>query len=145
MAISEGQAALRNNPNLIEALNLLAYIYAFNEDFESIAEIFKFWHEKGLTNEREKLLFFLTYISETKAINREKLQEILEETKIDGGDLMQTLAQQLRQEGRQEGMQQGMQKAKIEMAKQMLLDKMSIKMVAKYTGLTEKELKKLLH
>jgi hypothetical protein len=138
----------------------------------SILEIFKFWHEKGFTADKDKVMFCMTYISETKDIDQDKLKKILEESSINGGDIMPTLAQRLREEGMQmgieKGMQQGMQKgmqkgiqkgiqkgmqqgkqegwqeAKIETAKQMLLDKMSIKVVAKYTGLKEKELKALL-
>jgi predicted transposase/invertase (TIGR01784 family) len=133
----------RDNVFLLTALSLMKS--AFNKDIGTIAEIFRFWCEKGFTKEKDKVLFFLTYISETKDIDQGKLKKILEETKIDGGDLMQTLAQRLRQEGKQEGMQLGKQEARIETAKQMLLDKMSVKVVAKYTGLSEKELKKLLH
>ena len=110
-------------------------------------------------------MFCMTYISETKEIDQDKLKKILEESSINGGDIMPTLAQRLREEGMQMGIEKGMQKgiqkgiqkgmqqgkqegrqeAKIETAKQMLLDKMSIKIVAKYTGLKEKELKALLH
>ena len=131
----------------------------------SILEIFKFWHEKGFTADKDKVMFCMTYISETKEIDQDKLKKILEESSINGGDIMPTLAQRLREEGMQMGIEKGMQKgiqkgiqkgmqqgkqegrqeAKIETAKQMLLDKMSIKIVAKYTGLKEKELKALLH
>lgn len=70
----------------------------FNNDLESIAEKFKFWREKGFANDTDKALFFLTYISETRDISHESLKEIWEQSHIDGGDLMPTLAQRLRDE-----------------------------------------------
>ena len=151
----EKNAGLRDNVFLLTALALMKS--AFNEDVETILELFKFWHEKGFAGDKDKIMLFLTYISETKDIDQDKLKKILEESRIDGGDIMPTLAQRLRQEGiqegrqegRQEGMREGMregiQKGKLETAKQMLLDKMSIKTIAKYTGFTEEELKALLH
>ena len=147
----EKNAGLRDNVFLLTALALMKS--AFNEDVETIVEIFKFWHEKGFSGDKDKILFFLTYISETKDIDQDKLKKILDESRINGGDIMPTLAQRLRQEGMQEGiqkgiqkgMQEGIQKGKLETAKQMLLDNMSIKTIAKYTGFTEEELKALLH
>jgi len=50
---------------------------------------------------------------------------------------MQTIAQQLKDEG--------MEKKAKETAKQMLLDNIPIEKVVKYTGLTEKEVKVLMH
>ena len=65
---------------------------------------------------------------------------MLEESKIEGGDIMQTLAQQLKREGKREGMEV---KAK-ETAKRMLEDGLPIETISKYTGLTEKEVKALM-
>jgi hypothetical protein len=50
---------------------------------------------------------------------------------------MQTLAQQLEKKGKEI-------KAK-ETAKQMLLDNFTVDQIIKYTGLTEKEIKALMH
>jgi hypothetical protein len=58
---------------------------------------------------------------------------MLVESKIDGGDIMPTLAQQLIKEG------------KHETAKRMQLDNFSIEKVIKYTGLTEHDVKKLMN
>ena len=62
---------------------------------------------------------------------------MLDENKIDGGDIMQTLAQQLKREGKKE--------EKLETARRMLLDDFPIEKVIKYTGLTEKEVKALMN
>jgi predicted transposase/invertase (TIGR01784 family) len=101
----------------------------------------KFWHEKGFTGEKDKILFFLTYISETKDIDPEELKKILEDTKIRGGDFMPTLAQRLRDEGKEQWMKEG----KLETARRMLNDSISVENVVKYTGLTEQEVRTLMH
>ena len=87
----------------------------------------KFWHEKGFTGEKD--------------IDPEELKKILEDTKIRGGDFMPTLAQRLRDEGKE----QWMKEEKIETARRMLNDNVSIENVVKYTGLTEKEVRALMH
>ncbi|MCP4668136.1 MAG: Rpn family recombination-promoting nuclease/putative transposase, partial [Deltaproteobacteria bacterium] len=98
-------ASLKQNIFTLTALALMKS--ASNDDLESILQIFKFWHEKGFVKDKDNMLFFMEYISETKDIDQERLENILEETKIEGGDLMPTLAQRLRDEGRQEGIQTG--------------------------------------
>ena len=64
---------------------------------------------------------------------------------------MQTIAEQLREEGIKIGeknmqtiAQQLKKEEKLETAKRMLLDNISIEKVIKYTGLTEKEVKALM-
>ncbi|MCK4761531.1 MAG: hypothetical protein KAW12_04965, partial [Candidatus Aminicenantes bacterium] len=114
---------------------------ASNQDIEAIRGIFKFWYEKGFLKEKEKILFFLTYISETKDMAPEKLEKILKESEIEGGDIMPTLAQRLRDEGKEKGMKEG----KTETARRMLNDDFSIESIVKYTGLTKKEINALMH
>lgn len=83
----------------------------------------------------------------------DKLQEKLKESKIEGGDLVPSLAQRLREEGREQGervgvkkgMEKGEKKKAKETARRMLTDDLPIENIAKYTGLTEKEVKELLH
>jgi predicted transposase/invertase (TIGR01784 family) len=130
---------LKDNVFLLTALALMKS--AGNEEFEPVHEIFKFWHEKGFTREKDKILFFLMYISETKDIDPDKLKKILEDTKIRGGDIMPTLAQRLRDEGKEQWMKEG----KIEAARRMLNDNVSIENIVKYTGLTEQEVRALMH
>ena len=48
-----------------------------------------------------------------------------------------------KKEGKEEGKKEGEKTAKIEMAKQMLLDDESIDKIIKYTKLSEKEIEKL--
>jgi predicted transposase/invertase (TIGR01784 family) len=100
----------------------------------------KFWHEKGFTGEKDKILFFLTYISETKDIDPEELKKILEDTKIRGGDFMPTLAQRLRDEGKQEGVKVG----KLETAKELLKNGVDINIIARATGFSREEIEKLV-
>ena len=76
------------------------------------------------------------------------MSTILEESDIEGGEIMQTLAQRLRDEGKkigyEKGEKKGEKKAKFETAKRMLNDRLPIESIAKYTGLTEKEIKALM-
>ncbi len=130
---------LKDNVFLLTALALMKSVG--NEEFEPVREIFKFWHEKGFTREKDKILFFLMYISETKDIDPDRLKKILEDTKIRGGDIMPTLAQRLRNEGKE----QWMKEEKIETARRMLNDNVSIENIVKYTGLTEQEVRALMH
>ncbi len=69
---------------------------------------------------------------------------MLEESKIDGGEIMQTLAQQLKKEGKKEGIKEGIKEGKKETAKRMLLNDFSVEQVITATGLTEKEVKALM-
>jgi predicted transposase/invertase (TIGR01784 family) len=71
----------------------------------------------------------------------EQLKKTLEECKIEGGDIMPSLAQRLIEQGIEQGTAN---KAK-ETARQMLNDDIPIERIIKYTGLTEKEIKELLN
>jgi predicted transposase/invertase (TIGR01784 family) len=137
--LSEANRELKDNVFLLTALVLMKS--AYNEDMETIRAIFKFWHEKGFIKDKEKILFFLSYISYTRDISLDELKKTLEESNIEGGDLMPSLAQQLKKEGRKEGKKE----EKLETAKRMLLDDISIEKVIRYTGLTEKEIKSLMN
>lgn len=151
----EKNGGLRDNVFLLTAVTLMKS--AFNEDFESIREIFKFWHDSGFIRDRENMLFFLAYLSETKDIDPGKLKEILEESKINGGELMPTLAQRLRDEGKEkwmnvgkekwmnEGKEIGINEGKLETARRMLNEDFTIEQIVKLTGLTEEEVRRLLH
>jgi predicted transposase/invertase (TIGR01784 family) len=130
---AERNKDLRDNVFLLTALALMKY--AYTEEAEGIEEIFRFWREKGFTEDIEDIVFFLIYISETKNISQDQLKKMLDQSKIDGGEIMQTLADRLRNEGKKE--------VKVETAKRMLIDGVSIENIVKYTGLKEKEIKKL--
>jgi predicted transposase/invertase (TIGR01784 family) len=161
--MSEKNKALGENVFLLSALALMKC--AFRDDWDAIREIFKFWHEKGFTRNLEKMMLFLVYITETKDVNPEILKKILEEAKIEGGKIMPTLAQRWKDEGRKEGIEMGMLKGmntgmktgmkegmksgmkaeRLKTAKRMLNDNLSIEAIAKYTNLTEKEVRALMH
>ena len=49
----------------------------------------------------------MRYISQTQKVDRDKLKKMLDENKMDGGEIMQTLAQQLREEGIKIGERRG--------------------------------------
>jgi predicted transposase/invertase (TIGR01784 family) len=98
------------------------------------------------------VVFFLTYLTETKDIKPEKLKEMLEESKIEGGDIMPTLAERWKNEGRNEGRKEGKEKwmkvgkkeGKLETAKELMKNGVPINIIAKSTGFTTKELEKLI-
>ena len=139
----ESNRDLKDNVFLFTTLVLMKA--AFKNDAEAILEIFNFWYEKGLLENKEMVLFFLAYISHTQELDREQLKKMLVESKIDGGDMMPTLAQQLKNEGIKEGIKEGEKKEKLETARRMLMDNFSLEQVIKYTGLTEKEIKALMN
>jgi predicted transposase/invertase (TIGR01784 family) len=65
-------------------------------------------------------------------------------SEIDVGEIMETLGQRLREEGRREAEYKSWKKVLFEVAKRMLEDELPIESIAKYTGLTEKEIKALM-
>ena len=113
--------------------------YAYTEESEGIEEIFRFWHEKGFTEDIEDIVFFLIYISETKNISRDRLKKMLEKSKIDGGNIMETLADRLRSEGKREGKREG----KEETAKELIKRGVDMDIIEGATGLSREELEKL--
>jgi len=101
------------------------------------------------------VVFFLEYVSQTQDISRDQLKRLLDESKIDGGEIMPTLAQQMKEEFREEfiqtlgpqlkdeGKKEGREELAIETAKKMLADGLPIETISKYTGLMEKEIERL--
>ena len=138
---TERNKELKDNVFLLTALAVMKY--AYTNETVGIEEIFRFWHEKGFTKDIEDIMFFLIYISKTKKIDMKQLDKMLEKSKIDGGEIMQTLADRLRSEGIKIGEERGKKRGKVETAKRMLIDGVSIENIVKYTGLKEKEIEKL--
>jgi predicted transposase/invertase (TIGR01784 family) len=88
---------------------------------------------------------------------------MLDESKIDGGEIMPTLARQMKEEfkeefmetigpqlkdegkreGKREGKKEGMEEMAINAAKKMLEDGLPIETISKYTGLMVKEIERL--
>jgi len=92
---AESNKELKENVFLFTAMVLMKA--AYKNDMEAIREIFRFWHERGFTENKEIVLFFMKYISHTQDIKRDHLKKILDTSKIDGGDIMPTLADRLRE------------------------------------------------
>ena len=108
----EKHQELKDNVFLLTALALMKS--SANEDMESIREIFRFWVERGFLDEKENIMSFMMFISETKQVEMDDLIKLLEETNMDGGDIMLTLADKLRKEGKKEGRLEGRQEGKQE-------------------------------
>jgi predicted transposase/invertase (TIGR01784 family) len=97
------------------------------------------------------VIYFLEYVSQTQDISRDQLKKMLDESKIEGGEIMPTLAQQMKEEFREEFMEtigpqlidEGKKEEKEDTAKKMLEDGLPIETISKYTGLPEKEIEKL--
>ena len=144
---------LKENVFLYTAMVLMKV--AYTNDIEAIREIFRYWHEKGSTEDKDVILFFMRYISQTQEIKPDRLKEMLDKSKIDGGELMPTLAQQFREEYREEyrkefmetiGPQlreEGKRNNAVENAKKMLNKGFDIDTIMEITGLGEGEIKKL--
>lgn len=137
--LAEANRELKDNIFLLTALVLMKS--AYNKDMETIKAIFKLWHEKGFTKNIEMVTFFLRYVFYIRDIPLEQLKKTLQECKIEGGDIMPSLAQRLMDEGKEKWIKEG----KRETAKRMLNDDFSIESIVKYTGLTEKEVKALMN
>jgi predicted transposase YdaD len=114
-----------------------------------IKAIFELWHEKGFTDNKEMMIFFLTYVSYIRDVPLEQLKKTLEECHLEGGDIMPSLAQRLLEQGREQGIAQGRVQGEKETAKEvarrMLSDDFPIATIVKYTGLTEQEVKELMN
>lgn len=80
------------------------------------------------------------------------LTKALEENKIDGGEIMQSLAQTLRnerkeiwiKEGKKEGIKEGEKEHAKKVAMNMLHDNCPIEIIKRYSGLTEQEIRALM-
>ena len=143
--LDEGNEELKNNVFLLTALVLMKS--AYNDDMETIEAIFRLWYEKRFVEEKNKVLSFLLYITEIRDMSLEQLQKKLKESKIEGGDLMPSLAQRLREEGEKvgvkKGVKQGMKKGKLETARELVKNGVDIDIIARSTGLSKKEIESL--
>ena len=135
---TEKNKDLKDNVFLLTALTLMKY--AYTQDTEGIEEIFRFWHEKGFSEDIEDIVFFLIYISETKIISRDQLKKMLEKSSVDGGNFMQTLADRLRNEGKKEGKKEG----KLETARRLIKRGVDMDIIAEATGFPRQEIEKLV-
>ena len=145
----ESNKELKKNVFLFTSMVLMKA--AYKHDTEAILEIFKFWYDWGFLENIDIVVYFLEYVSQTQDISRDQLKKMLDESKIDGGEIMPTLAQQMKEEFREEFIEtmgpqlkkEGKKEEKEDTAKKMLEDGLPIETISKYTGLMEKEIERL--
>jgi predicted transposase/invertase (TIGR01784 family) len=124
---------------------------AYKNDMEAIMEIFNFWHDRGFIENKDVILFFLSYISHTHELSQDKLKKMLDDSKIGGGEIMRTLAQQMKEEFMQtlgpqlkdEGKKEGKREGKEETAKELIKRGVDMDIIEAATGLSREELKKI--
>jgi predicted transposase YdaD len=109
---------------------------AYKQDTEAILEIFKFWYDRGFLENIDIVVYFLEYVSQTQDISRDQLKKMLDDSKIDGGEIMPTLAQQMKEEFREEFKEE----FKKEIAKQMLRKGFDLDTIIDITGLEKTEI-----
>jgi len=98
---------LKDNIYLFTSMLLMKA--SFEENPDTIKNIFKFWHEKGfLTKDIEKAMFYFVYISQTKDLDKKQLEAILEGTDIE--EKVMKLAERLRMEGYEQGIERGLER-----------------------------------
>jgi len=102
---SESSQPLKENIFLLSAMLLMKA--AYQQNVESIRQVFQLWHQMGFVREQERINFLMIYIAETQDVPVPELKKMLEESKIIGEETMPTLAQRLRDEGKEQGMLQG--------------------------------------
>jgi predicted transposase/invertase (TIGR01784 family) len=141
----ESNKELKENVFLFTAMVFMKA--AYKNDTEAIIEIFNFWHERGFIENKDVVLFFLAYISHTHEISRDKLKKMLDDSKINGGEIMPTLAQQFREEFMQtlgpQLIDEGKKEGKEETAKELIKRGIDLDIIEAATGLSREELEKI--
>jgi len=115
----ESSRPLRENVYLFSAMLLMKA--AFSKNMQLIRQVFQLWHQMGFTKEKERVTFLLIYVTATQDIPAAQLEEMLKETKLQGEDVMPTLAQRWIDEGKLKGIQEGIQEGKREGMQQALM------------------------
>ncbi len=150
----ESEPEVKRNIFLLTSLMLMKS--AGNNNFEIIEKIFDFWREKGFIDNAKdsKLVFFMTYIMNTKDISFKKLVNIIDEKKLPGGEIMPSLAQRLTEQGKLEGKTEGLIEGeikgktegkiegKLETARKMHEKGFSLEEIIDITELSREDLKK---
>jgi predicted transposase/invertase (TIGR01784 family) len=137
----ESNKELKENVFLFTSMVLMKA--AYKNDTEAILEIFKFWYERGFIENMDLVLFFLAYVSQTHEISRDKLKKMLDESKIDGGEIMPTLAQQMKEEFMETMGPQLKDEGKKETAKELIKRGVDMDIIEGATGLSREELEKM--
>jgi predicted transposase/invertase (TIGR01784 family) len=144
-------------------LMTLKYVFTPGLNYKLREEIFPLFIElKDKKKGTEYLEVLLRYLTRSaRSLPEKELNESVSQLFEEGGNIMQTIAEKWKREGKRdgiregiregkregkkEGMKEGIKEGKIETAKQMLLDDISIEKIIKYTGLSEKEVKALMN
>jgi len=145
----DSNTALKNNVFLLTSLLLMKA--AFNNDINEIKQIFDFWVQKGFINDIDSILFFFIYITATKDITQDKLEQLLEDSKFERSDIMPTLAQRWIEQGFEKGIEKGKLKGRLEgekeksivIARNLLQKGFDKQFIIEVTGLNEQDIEKL--
>ncbi|MCP5049957.1 MAG: Rpn family recombination-promoting nuclease/putative transposase [bacterium] len=149
----ERNSPLKDHVFLLTSITLMKS--AFNRDLDAVREIFRFWREKGFLKNRDKVFFFLAYITESIGLSYEDVTKLLNQGKINGGEIMRTWLDDVRDETREavkvevreevkiEVKEEVKEEVKIETAKAFLENGVDIDTVIKSTGFSREEIEKL--
>ena len=137
--------------NLYFFTSMVMMKQTFNENLEEIKRMFRLWVEKEFHRNPEVMQFVLTYLAQTANIDRDTLEEMLNESKLDGGAIMETLYQKIEnegiqkgiQKGKQEGIQEGIQEGKQEVVLNAFEKGLPEDTIASITGFSMKEIRKM--
>ena len=141
---------LKKNVFLFTAMAVMKA--AYKKDLQTIDEIFHFWQERGFVEDRDSLMIFLTYISQTQGMPDEKLKKMLEKNKIDGGKIMETMAERWEKKGEDRGILKGKLEGKLEgrdeqkheTALELIKSGIDINIIIKATGIAREEVEKMM-
>jgi predicted transposase/invertase (TIGR01784 family) len=129
--------------NLYFFTSMVMMKHAFNQNLEEIKRMFRLWVEKEFYQNPEVMQFVLTYLAQTGNIERETLEKMLDESKLDGGAIMETLYQKIENEGIQKGIQEGKQEGKQEVVLNAFEKGLPEDTIASITGFSMKEIRKM--
>ena len=120
---------------------------AFKIDLEELNRIFRLWFEKEFHIDIDSIQFLLTYLSQAGDIDRETLEKMLNENKLNGCAIMETIystwereySKKFKQEVFHEGKQEGKQEVVVNAFKKGLPEDI----IASLTGFSMKEIRKM--
>jgi flagellar biosynthesis/type III secretory pathway protein FliH len=122
-----------------------------NKKFEVTKELIRQCYQKGYSrNDIRVILNFFSWVIRLPDSLRERIKyeikKVEEEFKMEYIPIWERDSHEEGMEkGIKKGKREGIKEGKIETAKRMLNDDFPIKNIAKYTGLSEKEIKALMH
>ena len=133
----EEREEIDRNLFLMSALSVLKH--AFSKGNESVLPLFRIWTETGSASDKEEFLYIINYIIDTKKLSKKEMNELIMQSKIDGGETMATWLEKEIEEKLNQGRQEGLREAALRMLKKGV----DIKTIAECTDLSKEEIKKL--